>query len=81
MCQGQTFFPLTNRDRKKWQFDFDAANRLTNTTTPLGRQTRQVWNNRGLVSAVRAPSGDWATNFYARHVRLPRNQLIGSQAK
>jgi YD repeat-containing protein len=29
--------PLTNRNGKKWQFQFDAANRLTNTITPMQR--------------------------------------------
>ena len=33
---------------KRWQFQFDAANRLPNTLTPLGRETCVLYNNRGL---------------------------------
>lgn len=61
---------LTNRNGKKWQFQFDAANRLTNTITPLGRQTAVTYNNRGLVSMVREPSGQTLTNFYDAKGRL-----------
>jgi len=59
---NQTF--LTNRNAKKWQFQFDAANRLTNTISPRTNQTWQVWNNRGLLAAMREPSGQWTSNFF-----------------
>ncbi len=61
---------LTNRNGKKWQFQFDAANRLTNTITPLGRETRVAFDSRGLVSTVREPSTQTATNFYDAKGRL-----------
>jgi len=55
---------LTNRNGYTWQFQYDAANRLTNTISPLNRQWWQVWNTRGLLAAVREPSGQWTTNLY-----------------
>jgi YD repeat-containing protein len=61
---------LTNRNGKRWQFQYDAANRPTNTITPLTRQTWQMWNNRGLLGAVREPSGQWTTNHYDAKGRL-----------
>ena len=42
---------LTNRNRKVWQFQFDGANRLTNTITPLLRHISQGWNHQGLLSS------------------------------
>ncbi len=44
---------LTNRNGKQWQFQFDGANRLTNTITPLGRSTAVSFNHQGLVAAVK----------------------------
>jgi RHS repeat-associated protein len=49
---------------------FDAANRLTNTITPMGRTNVLVFNNRGLLQAAREPSGQWATNNYDARGRL-----------
>jgi YD repeat-containing protein len=46
---------LTNRNGKKWQFQFDAANRLNNTITPLNRQTQITYNSRGLVETMKEP--------------------------
>src|SRR5881628_390512 len=43
---------LTNRNGKKWQFHFDAASRLTNTITPLGRTNVLAFNDRGLLKSV-----------------------------
>jgi YD repeat-containing protein len=43
---------------------FDPANRLTNILSPLGRETWQLWDNRGLLAAVCEPSGQWTTNLY-----------------
>lgn len=48
----------------RWQFQFDAANRLTNTTSPLTSETRISYDNRGLLKAVREPSGETTTNSY-----------------
>ena len=53
---------LTNRNGKLWQFQFDGANRLTNTITPLNRSTLVTYDERGLVKTVREPSGDTVTN-------------------
>ena len=61
---------LVNRKGKAWQFQFDAANRLTNTITPLTRQTKQVWNNRGLLQSVTSPATNTATLAYDGKGRL-----------
>src|SRR5206468_1077862 len=61
---------LTNRNGKKWQFQFDAANRLTNITTPLNRQTTLAYDARGLLFTVREPSTQMATNLYDARGRL-----------
>ncbi len=53
---------LTNRNGKKWQFQFDAANRLTNTISPLLRTNAQTYNNRGLLKTIREPSTQTTTN-------------------
>jgi len=47
---------LTNRNGKIWKFQFDAANRLTNTITPLLRSMSQTWNHQGLLSSIIDPS-------------------------
>ena len=54
---------LTNRNGKVWQFQFDGANRLTNTIPPSPMQpTSQTFNHQGLVvhhhrpGAVRPPT-------------------------
>jgi len=49
---------------------FDCANRLTNTITPLGRETRVTYDARGLLSTVRQPSTQTTTNFYDAKGRL-----------
>jgi RHS repeat-associated protein len=70
---------LTNRNGKRWQFQFDAANRLTNTITPLNRQTQIGYDNRGLVSIVREPSTQAATNLYDAKGRLTnRTDSVGA---
>jgi len=60
-------------------FQFDGANRLTNTITPLGRQTKQVWNNRGLLQTVVEPSTETANLYYDARGRLTnRTDSVGS---
>jgi hypothetical protein len=49
-------FPLANRNGTNWQFQSEAANRLTNTITPLNRQTTLGFNPIGLVSTIKRPS-------------------------
>ena len=61
---------LTNRNGKRWQFQFDGANRLTNTITPLNRATLLTFDERGLVKTMREPSGDTVTNQYDARGRL-----------
>jgi RHS repeat-associated protein len=43
---------LTNRNDNKWQFQFDAANRLTNTITPKSFSASLAYNHQGLISTV-----------------------------
>lgn len=67
------------RNGKKWQFQYDAANRLTNTITPLNRQTSQTYNNRGLLASVKEPSGDTANLYYDARGRLTnRTDNVGT---
>ncbi len=54
----------------------DAANRLTNITTPLSRVTSQGWNNRGLLQTVIEPSTNTA-NFYYDARGRPTNRTDG----
>ena len=61
---------LLNRNVEWWQFQFDAANRLTNTVSPLDRSILQTWNNRGLLATVKEPSGQTATLTYDAKGRL-----------
>ena len=64
---------------KRWQFQFDAANRLTHTLSPLNRQTSQTWNSRGLLASVKEPSGDTATLTYDAKGRLTnRTDSVGA---
>ena len=72
-------FDLTNRNGKKWQFQFDAANRLTNTITPLNRQTVVTYNNRGLLATVKEPSAQTTTLGYDAKGRLTnRTDNVGT---
>ena len=61
---------LVNRRGKEGVFSFDGANRLVNTYGSLIQQTWQVWNDRGLLSAVRDQAQQWTTNFYDARARL-----------
>jgi RHS repeat-associated protein len=72
---------LTNRNQKKWQFQYDAAGRLTNTVTPLSRTTGQSFNNRGLLQSVRENSGDTASFTYDSKARLTnRTDTVGTKS-
>ena len=60
-------------------FQFGAANRLTNTITPLNRQTKQVWNHRGLLQTVIQPSTNTANFYYDARARLTnRTDAVGT---
>ena len=61
---------LFNRRGKEWVFWRDGANRLTNLITPNCLDTWQVWNDRGLLAAVRDPAQHWTTNLYDSRGRL-----------
>ena len=55
----------TNRNGKKWQFQFDGANRLTNTIPPLPMQPySQTWNHQGLPASTKDPAGQTTTYEY-----------------
>jgi RHS repeat-associated protein len=70
---------LTNRNGKRWQFQFDNANRLTNTVTPLNRQIEQVWNSRGLLQSITQPSTRTTTLSYDSKTRLTnRTDNVGT---
>jgi len=72
-------FSTTNRNGKKWQFQFDAANRLTNTITPLGRSTTTAYNDRGLAVFGEEPSGQTQTLSYDAKGRLTnRTDSVGT---
>jgi RHS repeat-associated protein len=55
---------LTNRNGRRWQFQFDAANRLTNTLTPRLASTKLAYNNRGLLQSVTEPTAQPTTFGY-----------------
>ncbi len=61
---------LTNRNGLKWQFQFDAANRLTNTITPLSRSTIQTFNHQELLASTKDPAGQNTTYSYDGKGRL-----------
>jgi RHS repeat-associated protein len=54
---------LTNRNSKVWQFQFDRANRVTNTVSPLNKQWSRTFNDRGLISNTQ-DANTQSTSFY-----------------
>src|SRR6266404_2856278 len=72
-------YALTNRNGKRWQFQLDKANRVTNTITPLNRSFKKSFNDRGLAATTTQPSGKTATNNYDALKRLTnRADSVGS---
>jgi RHS repeat-associated protein len=69
---GNTIY-LTNRDSKVWQFQFDGANRLTNTISPTGKATGRVFNNRGLLQSVKDAAGNTSSFQYDAKGRIVTN--------
>ena len=61
---------LTNRNGNAWQFQFDGANRLTNTVSPLHRVTSVAFNHQGLPALITDPLGQKTTNSYDAKGRL-----------
>ncbi|HUZ06571.1 MAG TPA: RHS repeat-associated core domain-containing protein, partial [Candidatus Paceibacterota bacterium] len=61
---------LTNRNGNVWRFQFDGANRLTNTITPLNRTLSQTWNHQGLLSTVADPMHQTTYLYYDGKNRL-----------
>jgi RHS repeat-associated protein len=58
---------------------FDAANRLTNTTTPLGYSTKLAFNDRGLLQSLVEPSTATANFYYDPRGRLTnRTDSVGT---
>ena len=62
-------FAHVPRENHFARFQFDAANRLTNTITPLGRETKLTYDTRGLVSTVREPSTQTTTTTTSMTLR------------
>jgi RHS repeat-associated protein len=61
---------LTNRNGKQWQFQFDGANRLTNTISPLGHSGSVAFNHQGLPILLIDPAGQITTNVFDARARL-----------
>jgi RHS repeat-associated protein len=61
---------LTNRNGKVWQFQFDGANRLTKTITPLNRSTTLTFNHQGLASTITDPASQLTSLYYDAKGRL-----------
>ena len=77
--ENENRISLTNQNQKKWQFRFDQANRLTNTITPIGRQTQITYNNRGLIKSIQEPSTQTSTFIYDAKGRLTnRTDNVGA---
>jgi RHS repeat-associated protein len=70
---------LTNRNGYHWQFQYDGANRLTNTISPTGLTSGKVFNNRGLLQSVTVAATNTATYSYDAKGRMTnRNDTIGN---
>ena len=70
---------LTNRNNNTWHFQFDAANRLTNTITPLGRSAFVLFNHQGLAILAKDMAGQFTTNGFDAKGRLTnRADIVGS---
>jgi RHS repeat-associated protein len=61
---------LTNRLGNVWQFQFDGANRLTNTISPLHHSTTVTFNHQGFPVLVTDPLSQITTNGYDAKSRL-----------
>jgi len=72
---------LTNRNVQTWQFQFDPANRLTNTITPLGRSNGMIFNHQGLAASMKDPAGQMTTYGYdAKNRLISRADNVGTTA-
>ena len=70
---------LTNRNGKTWHFQFDGANRVTATTTPLNRQRTQTYNHLGLPATVTDPANQTTILFYdSKHRLTNRTDNLGA---
>jgi RHS repeat-associated protein len=70
---------LTNRNGKTWQFQFDGANRLTNTVTPLNRRMAQNYDSRGFLATMKDPAGQTTSYNYDAKGRLTnRTDNVGT---
>jgi len=61
---------LTNRNGQKWQFQFDGANRLTNTISPLSRSSSATFNHQGLLATAKDPANQPTSFYYDGKSRL-----------
>src|SRR6266404_439032 len=65
---------------RKPVFQFDAANRLTNTITPLNRQTAVSFNHQGLLATIKDPASQTTSLYYDAKGRLTnRTDNVGSR--
>ncbi len=77
---GGNLIKLTNRLNNIWTFQYDAANRLTNSISPESRETRQGFDTRGLLHWRREPSGQSNVMVYDQRSRLATNtDTMGSK--
>src|SRR6266404_2669634 len=51
-------YALTNRNGKRWQFQLDKANRVTNTITPLNRSFKRTFNAYDWMSSFQDGNGN-----------------------
>jgi len=59
-----------NRNTNVWQFQYDGANRLTNTISPLGHGVTNSYNNRGLLAATTNALGEPTLFGYDARARM-----------
>lgn len=70
---------LTNRNSKVWQFQFDRANRVTNTISPLNNQWSRTFNDRGLISTTKDANTQTNSFYYDAKKRLTnRTDAVGT---
>jgi YD repeat-containing protein len=61
---------LTNRNSKKWQFQVDGANRVTNTISPRGFSTSVAFNHQGKIATIKDAANQTTTLLYDAKKRL-----------
>ena len=77
--QSGNLIYLTNRNRHFWQFQYDTANRLTNTISPTGKTTGLVYNNWGLVQSVKDALNQSVLSYDARGRMVTNADNVGTR--